>query len=422
MDLCLSKRALAFLFTTTLLITVGPTATALAQAESGEAPSAEAPEDPQLADYQGRLLSVAIDAVNGFPRHVQHDKNRSRAQEEIVHACLELGQPERALEYTELITNWRRGVGRAACAEYLAREGQAERARGLLELARADLEKAVADNEQGWRCETIQALIGSSYLLLDDPESAVAYIRGVSPAQYDPVAITSAWRIGAEDFEAVLGDQERLVDAEDFAVSRASLRLIVEFYRRFYDDAQRRELCEEKARATMERGSLPLMIRIEAFSLMIEAALEHEDQKNALRLVDDVQRLMESSPWTPQDQVALQGRLAAYRYRAGDEARARREADSALAFFKESRDQIYDLWRAEALTPIAEAWVDMGDRAKALDVYRRAIEEGALNPNSRPRAEDLAETLCSMAKKQVEPDEALWERILEIEAGLGDPW
>ena len=422
MDLRLPKRATAVLLAPALLLSLAPAFPQASPAPGGE--KTAGPELPvvPLADYQEELLTIAIEGVNGFPRHVQHDKNRSRAQDKIVRVCLELGQLDRALEYTELITNWRRGAGYAACAEYLARKGEEARARELLELAHKDLMQAVQDGEQEWRCETIQALMGSSFLLLEDIQGAVPYLQSVSPAQYDPIAVTSAWQIDPADFRAIVEEQESLPDADGFAVSQASLRLLAEFYTRFYADEERRAFCEEKALATMERGKLPVEARYKTFAIMIEAALEHGDAKTALRLVESLQLLVEATPWQPGDQVRLTGRLAGYRFRAGDEERAVREANNALEFFDEHQELIYDIFRAEALSPLAEAWVEMGDREKALEVYRRAIEEGARNPNSRPRAEDLSETLCSMALHEVEPDEALWKRIREIQKGLGDPW
>jgi hypothetical protein len=64
----------------------------------------------------------------------------------------------------------------------------------------------------------------------------------------------------------------------------------------------------------------------------------------------------------------------------------------------------------------------MGNTAAALSVYAKVIEAGVENPNSRPRAEDLAATCCSMAVHAVEPDPRLWSRIRSIRDGLGDPW
>jgi hypothetical protein len=64
----------------------------------------------------------------------------------------------------------------------------------------------------------------------------------------------------------------------------------------------------------------------------------------------------------------------------------------------------------------------MGDAGTTLNLYRRALEAGQENPNSRPRTDDLIATCCSLALHAVEPDETLMSRIRDIRAGLGDPW
>ena len=90
--------------------------------------------------------------------------------------------------------------------------------------------------------------------------------------------------------------------------------------------------------------------------------------------------------------------------------------------FAAKREEIVDIYRAGALRTIAETYQAMGETAAASKTYKQAIEAGIENPNSRPRAEDLSATLCSMAVHGVEPDAGLWTRITDIEAGLGDPW
>jgi hypothetical protein len=61
----------------------------------------------------------------------------------------------------------------------------------------------------------------------------------------------------------------------------------------------------------------------------------------------------------------------------------------------------------------------MGETGAALAAYRTAIEEGVENPNSRPRAEDLCATLCSMATSGVDPDADLKARLHQISADWG---
>jgi tetratricopeptide (TPR) repeat protein len=138
--------------------------------------------------------------------------------------------------------------------------------------------------------------------------------------------------------------------------------------------------------------------------------------------VNDAQRLFSAYQWAPEDRISLASRLAAQLYLAGDTLKARSEVDAALAIFASERHRMFDIDRADALIPVAEAYVAMGDKAAALTVYRQAVADGAENPNSRPRAEDLCATCCSMARHAVEPDAELWTKMREIREGLGDPW
>ena len=80
------------------------------------------------------------------------------------------------------------------------------------------------------------------------------------------------------------------------------------------------------------------------------------------------------------------------------------------------------LFRADGLIPVAEAYQAMGDVENAASIYALAIEEGANNPNARPRCDDLVSACLSMVREGFEPSDALIERIEEISKGLEDPW
>jgi hypothetical protein len=159
--------------------------------------------------------------------------------------------------------------------------------------------------------------------------------------------------------------------------------------------------------------------------LMIELtgyALDHGDNRKALDLVEESVAMVKGSTWAPEDRIPKMAQLAGLRHRAGDDAKARSEADAALALFDAERDHIVDIRRAGALRPLAETYQSLGDMGAARAAYAKAIEEGVLNPNSRPRAEDLSATCCSMAVHAFEPDEKLRARILEVRSKLSDPW
>ena len=132
--------------------------------------------------------------------------------------------------------------------------------------------------------------------------------------------------------------------------------------------------------------------------------------------------MLDGATWKPELRIPVMARLAVLRHRAGDEGGAREDADAALAFFEAERNQIFDYKRAETLIPLAEAFRSLGDAPAAHGIYAKAVEEGALNPNRRPRADDLTATCCSMALHAVEPDAKLRARLLEIRSGLEGPW
>ncbi len=165
-----------------------------------------------------------------------------------------------------------------------------------------------------------------------------------------------------------------------------------------------------------------MQVRVEALCALVLTALDHKDQAKALELVTKAQQLVDGAKWTAESGIPLRARLAGFRHRAGDSERARSDLDNALALYEAQRGEIVDIYRAGVLRPLAESYQLMGDGAAALKLYKRALEEGSLNPNSRPRAEDLSATCCSMAICAVEPDAELRARILHVLGGLGDPW
>jgi len=71
---------------------------------------------------------------------------------------------------------------------------------------------------------------------------------------------------------------------------------------------------------------------------------------------------------------------------------------------------------------VAKGYATLGDQAKAREIFALAINEGAINSNARPRAEDLAAACADLATMGVEPGEELWARMAEIRAGLRAPW
>ena len=391
-----------------------------AVSNSGGAPRVAAlAANPRAAPASIELLDIAYAAVSAMPLQ-PHVKSRSRDQEAVADVWLRLDEPQRALACVEGIADWRRGSGYADYAFWCAQHGDEAEARRTLALAAQIVEQHVGEESQDWQRDRIRAGIARTWLWLGDTEQAAAFAAGAGAAETGRIAAVASQRAGEAECDAQLAALAECATTRDFDQIRAALEGCARLFDRFYADAARRERVERALTAAW--GGLPAQVRIELLAELAGFALEHGDPPTALRLVQDARRQLEGTTWTPDAHVALLAKLAGLRHRAGDAEGARRNADAALAQFTAERARIVDIDRADALRPLAEAYQAMGDTAAALSIYAQAIEEGTQNPNSRPRAEDLSATCCSMALAGVTPDAALWTRLRELRDGLGDPW
>ena len=370
--------------------------------------------DKPLAAYQNELLDLAFETAAAIPIK-PHIKDRSRAQEKVVAASLELDQPLRALSCIEKIDNWRRGAGYADLAFYCARHGYTNEVQQYLDLA-----LQISESAEDWRRDQIRVKIANAYALLGEARQADQYVKGLADAELGKVAGVKAMIAGEDYFDEQMNELDALIAPNNFDIVENALKACANLFNRFYDDAERRSLVEEKIKTSWDK--LPIFMRIELLTELAGFALDHADQDKALELVNEAQLFMDGAQWRPEHRIPMISKLVKLRFRAGDRQKARTDADDLRALFDSQRDKIVNIDRAGALRPLAEAYQSMGDTVAALAVYKRAVEEGVENPNSRPRAEDLSATCCSMALYGVEPDAELRTRIRQINEGLGDPW
>jgi tetratricopeptide (TPR) repeat protein len=405
----------------TFLLAAG--ATLLAGAACGDphvSSAAGSASDEPLAEFRGELLDLAFVAASSMPVNPHH-KSRARAQEAVVEACLELDQPQRALDCIEQIGNWRRGAGYAALAYWHAERGETGDAQRCLDLASRIADGGAGEPPgQAWRTDRIRAAIARTLVRLGRVPEADQLLAGMEDSESGRVQVAKASGIGPEALDEHLRMVESALATGSLDQARSAVETCARLFDRFYEDEARRNLLEERIKDS--RKKLPYMIGIELMLDLFGSALKHDDRQKALALLDETQLIVEGGRWLPELRVPLLARLAAIRHRAGDQERARREADQALALFAEKRDEIVDIWRAGALRPLAEALHAMGDTGAALATYGKALEEGVKNPNSRPRAEDLTALCLSMAVHGIEPDALLFSRMRQICGQLSDPW
>ncbi len=385
------------------------------------APAAAVLQDAPLPESAQKLLALASRAARSLPLQ-PHIKNRSRLQADVVEACLKLSQPQRARSEVEAIgeQSWRRGAGFADLALYLARHGQAQQAQPFLERAERLAEAGEATITQDWQKHRIRARLAQVLDALGRHDEALRCAAGLDKSEAGAIDAQRARELAPDEFDAALAELDGRVATGDFDLRRNALGTCASLHARFYADVSRRTRLEQRIRDSWEK--LPIEVRLDTLTELIENALQHADGTHALALIAEAHAIFEAVPWLAENQIPLLARFAALRHRAGEAAAARIELDAARQVFDDKRAAIVDIYRASALRALAEAYQTVGDAPTALGVYRLAVVAGVENPNSRPRAEDLCASCCSMAVHGVEPDAELWKRLDSIVAGLGDPW
>jgi len=387
-----------------------------ARADADKSSRTKALTNARIDAHQGELLDVAFHAVSAMPVD-PHIKDRSRAQQRVVTTCLKLDQPKRALQYAEQIENWRRGAALADIALYAAQNDATANVQQYLD--RAARMAANRDLEQ-WRRDRIRAKIAMVYTWLEQSEKAAQFQRDLGKSEQGKVDSIKAMRADENTFNAQLQAIAAPLASGDFELVKNASQAGVRLFDRFYHDAERRAKVEQTI--TSAWSPLPIMLRLQLTLQMARAALDHDDKSKALELINEAQSLLDNHRWTAENRVPLMARVAKLRFLAGEPERALRDLKAAEQLFHDERRTIINMFRAEALCPVAEAYHAMGETSQALQVYAQALKEAVVNPNSRPRGEDLAEVCTSMAEHDVTPTADLQARIRQTFEALGRPW
>lgn len=383
-------------------------------------PLAHALTDASRPAFQIQLLDLAFETASLIPNDPHH-KDRARFQELVALASLELGLPNRARTQIAAIENWRRGAGYAELAEYAAHAQNIEEAERALATAR-EIADAPPSNEveQEWRRDRIRALIARTESSIAKAREGKLVRSRLGESEAAALEAAKARAIAPDDLESYLVALERGLVAASLDQVQATFAAYTTLHERFYGDAPRRD--DLARRVSTHYAQLPVQLRMESTLRMGETALAHQDKAGANRYAQTARETLESARWLPEHKIPLLAQVAALRHRAGDLELATKEAEEARALFAHERLRITDIYRARALRPLAEAWYTMGDRDRATQVYRLLLEEGAVNPNSRPRAEDLCATCVSMARVGFEPSAEVWRDLRASHAALGSPW
>jgi tetratricopeptide (TPR) repeat protein len=383
---------------------------ALQVAKSASEPTAA----PEVAPFRIELLDLGFDAACAIPLN-PHDRDRARVQEVVALATAELGLVTKAAGMANRIDNWRRGSVFGELAISAANTGQPEAAMTFARFAEAALSGA-----QRWQQERVRVKVAQAHALIGQDAEAKRLEAGVGEPEQGKVSAALASRMPVEKIDSVLEEAERMIETKNFDLAANALLLCSEIAERLKGDEAR--WARVDALAEKAAGSVARDMLIKSYLRLAEVRAEQGGEAEARALVAKAIAARDAARWTPDMFVPLTASIAKMMVVTKDSAGARRELDAALAQFDAELTRVADIFRAQPLCAAAEGYAALGDSPKALEVYKRAIEEGSRNPNARPRAEDLAQTCASMARAGVAPDEAAMTQLRAIRAGLGDPW
>ena len=262
--------------------------------------------DKPLAAYQNELLDIAFETASAIPIQ-PHIKDRSQAQERVVAASLELDQPWRACGLIEKIENWRRGAGYADLAFYCAKHGYTGEVQQYLNLA-----VQISESAEDWRRDHIRVKIANTYTLLGQTRQADQYVMGLADAESGKVAGVKAMIADEDHFDEQMDALDAFIAPGNFDTVENALKACANLFNRFYDNAERRLLVEEKIKNSW--GKLPIFKRVELLTELAGFALDHADQVKALELVNEAQLLMDGAQWRPEHRIPMISKLVKLRF------------------------------------------------------------------------------------------------------------
>jgi tetratricopeptide (TPR) repeat protein len=271
-----------------------------------------------------------------------------------------------------------------------------------------------------WQRDAVRVKVAQAMVWLGDDAAAGKLEQGVGEPEQGKVGAAIAARGGTAGFDEQMSAAEKLVATRNFDLVRNALATVTELAREAKGDEARWSRIVALAEDTAGKTARDIQLR--AFLRLAEARARQGAPERAKELAARAIAIRDGARWTTESALPLAADIACTLVRIGDPDAARGEIDGALALFESDKAKVADIFRAGALRPVAEALVVLGDAPRARAVFAEAIEEGARNPNARPRAMDLAQTCASLARAGVEPDAAMWSRLREIRAGLAEPW
>jgi len=383
--------------------------------QHSDMPATQTPASPPLANLsRDDLLDLAFQISTSIPIE-PFASDRARMQALVAQACIKNGSLIQAIQYASKIEGWRQGELFALIGQQYASTNETQLARDFA--ARA---MEVAANEIDWRRERIATETAKIYLQLSDSTKASALVEGATQAELGKIeaARTAIMNESQLDNQADMFD--KALATKNFDLARGG----IDGYLVWLD-----RVSQDQTRTTRALKAIDDALPGLPFDLQVKYEIDladhlHKNLKRDLAILklDKATEIFLATTFLPEDVAPLGAMIARARIRMGDPQSARVLLKRFYAEHSTRREGITNLRRATSLRALAEGFCELGDRDDAIACYTLALEEGTINPNARPRAEDLGATCISMAEYGIVLTPELKNRIDTIRNSLTDPW
>ncbi len=380
-----------------------------AGASSPAAPGADAASNRRAMLERANGLALRIPSPS-------FEKDRAKMQLAVVECCLAHGMLDEAFEWSApMELTWRRGEALALTAQAYARAGNAARARELAERAASG-----ASDYPDWAAARVRAGAAKAFVLLGDRDRADALVGPADPALLGEVHAVMVEKATGEELDAKADMFDKAIATLNFDLAKGGIDGYLAILGRVASDDARRT----RALKALDEAipGLPLDLQVDYRTRLAERLAAVGRPEESAAEIARAAKLFDGTVFLAEDIQPIGAKLARAQARLGDRAAARSRIESLERTYRDRVAEIVDLRRANCLRALAEAWVDLGDRAAAMRLWSDALDAGALNPNARPRAEDLCATCISMGGCGALPTPEMNDRIAAIESGLVAPW
>ncbi len=378
-------------------------------------PTTQNPASPPLANLsRDNLLDLAFQISTSIPTE-PFPSDRAKMQALVAQACIKNGSLIQATQYASKIEGWRQGELFALIGQQYATANETQRARDFA--ARA---MEVATNETDWQRERIVIETAKIYLQLGDSAKVSTLLEGATQAELGKLETART----AIVLESQLDNQADMFDKAIATMNFDLARGAIEGYLVWLDRVSEDEIRTTRALKAIDDAllGLPLDLQVRYGVDLADHLNKNLKRDLAILKLDKATEIFSATTFLPEDVAPLGAMLARARIRMGDEQSARLILQRLYSEYSTRREGIVNLRRATSLRAMAEGFCELGDSDDAIACYNLALEEGTINPNARPRAEDLGATCISMAEYGISLTPELKNRIDTIRSSLTYPW